>query len=76
VTIESDQQESIFQEGENSEGEMWLDIHILTLLTAFDTIVTCSTSQKFGHTYSFQDFSLFVLFFKLYNNIEDIKTMT
>ena len=33
---------------------------------------TCSTSQMFGNTYSFKGFSLF---FTLYNNSEDIKTM-
>ena len=35
----------------------------------------CGTSQKFGHTYSFQGLSLFWLFSTMYNNSEDIKTM-
>jgi hypothetical protein len=34
-----------------------------------------STSQKFGHTYSFQGFSSFLLFSTMYNNSEDMKTM-
>ena len=36
---------------------------------------TYSTSQTFGHTYSFKGYSLFVLCSTLYNNSEDIKTM-
>ena len=34
-----------------------------------------STSQKFGHTYSFHGFSLFLQFSTLQNNSEVIQTM-
>ena len=39
------------------------------------TLCEYSTSQKFGHTYSFKGFSLFELFCTLQNSSEDIKTM-
>ena len=38
-------------------------------------ILFYSTSQKFGHTFSFNGFSLFLFLSTMQINIEDIKTM-
>jgi hypothetical protein len=69
----------------------WFCVGMIVLLLILDAIKTMefiiyfvcypvgmyrySTSQKFGHTYSFQGFSLFLLFSTLQNNSGDVKTM-
>ena len=51
-------------------------IYVLESVSWKQTLqVIYSTSQKFGHTNSFQGFSLFFTIFYIVNNSEHIKTM-
>ena len=49
----------------SAKGRVQLNINQVFLMFCPLNVCTYSTSQKFGHTYSFKGFSLFLLFSKL-----------